>query len=327
MATRKASDSNLTGKKYIDASAGATKIVDVPDLPTVSSVTNPSGRAYNSAAAVVALTANARGGVPATYTVVSSPGSVAATGTSPITVTGLTAGTSYTFTAYATAAAGNSPTTGASSSVTPTTVPATPTISSATGAGTGALGRLIATFSATANSAPTNGGSSITSHTITTTPATQTFSSVTSPYTLTGLTSGTTYTVNVFATNAQGNSGTATASGIASRYTCPSGGTLQGSTCATTTSYGATYQPDQFSICPSGKAYKSGGNWYSECYQYFGGPAGCYSIDYNGPCPNWQYFSGTGSFLIAPGYYYCPSGGTLQGSNCSVATSYGATIA
>jgi hypothetical protein len=34
MAVRKASDSNLTGKKYNDGSAGAAKIADVPNVPT-----------------------------------------------------------------------------------------------------------------------------------------------------------------------------------------------------------------------------------------------------------------------------------------------------
>ena len=34
MAIRKASDSNLTGKKYNDGSAGGSKIIDVPNPPT-----------------------------------------------------------------------------------------------------------------------------------------------------------------------------------------------------------------------------------------------------------------------------------------------------
>jgi hypothetical protein len=189
------------------------------------------------------------------------------------------------------------------------------------------LGRLIATFTATPNSAPNNGGSTITSHQITTTPATQTFTGVTSPYTMTGLTSGTTYTVNLVAINANGSSSEVTTSGVASRYTCPSGGTLQGSSCATSSSYAATLTPAQYSSCPSGQAYKSGGSWYSECAQYFTGPAGCYTISYNGYCPNWQYASAAGSYLISPASYTCPSGGTLQGSNCAVSSSYGATIA
>ena len=112
MATRKASDSNLTGKKYNDASAGAAKIVDIPDLPTLTSAVNVgTSRAFNNGAATIAVTAAARGGVPATFTATSNPGAFTATGSSPLTVTGLQSATSYTFTAFATTATGNSPTT------------------------------------------------------------------------------------------------------------------------------------------------------------------------------------------------------------------------
>ena len=52
MAIRKASDSNLTGKKYNDGSAGGSKIADVPSLPTLVSATNVgTSRPYNNAAA------------------------------------------------------------------------------------------------------------------------------------------------------------------------------------------------------------------------------------------------------------------------------------
>ena len=56
-----------------------------------------------------------------------------ATGTaSPITVTGLTNGTAYTFTVIATNVNGTSPASSASNSVTPSTVPGAPTIGTAT---------------------------------------------------------------------------------------------------------------------------------------------------------------------------------------------------
>ena len=55
------------------------------------------------------------------YTVTSSPGGFTGTGaSSPVTVSGLTAGTSYTFTVTATTAAGQGPASAASNSVTPT---------------------------------------------------------------------------------------------------------------------------------------------------------------------------------------------------------------
>jgi hypothetical protein len=93
MAIRKASDSNLTGKKYNDASAGATKIEDVPDAPTI---TGSPTRIHTGA--TVPFTAATTGGTPANYIIEATPGNVTATGaTSPIQITGLNAGTSYTF--------------------------------------------------------------------------------------------------------------------------------------------------------------------------------------------------------------------------------------
>lgn len=78
----------------------------------------------------VSFTAPANtGGLPIlSYTVTSTPGNFTATGSgSPIVITGLTGGTSYTFTVHATNANGNGPESTSSNSVTPIDVPGSPT--------------------------------------------------------------------------------------------------------------------------------------------------------------------------------------------------------
>lgn len=114
MAIRKASDSGLSGKKYNDASAGTSKIVDVPDAPTISGTP-----VRIDAGATVAFTAPTTGGIPSNYTVESVPGNATATGSSsPINIQGLTAGTSYTFTVKASSATGTGRKSAASNAIT-----------------------------------------------------------------------------------------------------------------------------------------------------------------------------------------------------------------
>lgn len=88
-----------------------------PGAPTIGTAT------AGNATASVTFTAPAYTGYPAGitgYTVTSSPGGVTATGSSsPITVSGLTNGTAYTFTVRATNATGTGPASAASNSVTP----------------------------------------------------------------------------------------------------------------------------------------------------------------------------------------------------------------
>ncbi|WP_332649074.1 fibronectin type III domain-containing protein [Lysinibacillus sp. 54212] len=123
--------------------------------------------------------------------------------TSPITITGLTNGTPYTFKVVALNALGEGAESTVSNAVTPSSVPDAPTSISAT------KGNAEATVSFTA---PTNdGGNPITGYTVKVFKdgAEQTSlnkSGSASPITVTGLTNGTPYTFKVVATNIVGNS-------------------------------------------------------------------------------------------------------------------------
>jgi uncharacterized protein (TIGR02145 family) len=88
----------------------------VPGAPT-----SPAATAGNAQATVAFTAPGSNGGSAITgYTVRSSPGSFSATGaSSPLVITGLTNGTSYTFTVIATNAEGNSVASAASAAVTP----------------------------------------------------------------------------------------------------------------------------------------------------------------------------------------------------------------
>jgi hypothetical protein len=91
------------------------KVVDIPSTPTVGTAT------AGAQSATVAVTAATVGGPVATFTALSNPGSFTGTGSSsPITVTGLTAGTEYTFTVRGNNATGSGEYSTASNSVTPT---------------------------------------------------------------------------------------------------------------------------------------------------------------------------------------------------------------
>lgn len=176
----------------------------VPNAPTIGAATGGSTQAS------VAFTAPAwNGGATITsYTATSTPGGLTASGSSsPLTVTGLTNGTSYTFRVKATNSVGTGPDSAASNSVTPasgTTVPGAPTI------GTATAGDASATVAFTPPAS--NGGATITSYTATSSPGTITGSGASSPVTVSGLTNGTPYTFTVKATNSVGTGSASAAS-------------------------------------------------------------------------------------------------------------------
>src|SRR5690606_27234243 len=118
---------------------------------------------------------------------------------SPIVVTGLANGVTYTFTVTATNAIGTGPASTPSNSVTPQ---ATATVPTAPAAVTATAGDAQATVSFAAPAS--DGGSPITGYTATSFPGGISASGSGSPIVVAGLTNGTPYTFTVTATNAIG---------------------------------------------------------------------------------------------------------------------------
>jgi chitodextrinase len=187
-------------------SAGSSS-ASSPSSPVTSGVppgqpTNVSAVAGNAEARVYWIAPTNDGGATIEdYTITSSPGNFTNTvaGTErTATVTGLTNGTSYTFTVTARNYAGNSSASSPSNSVTPSAPPGQPT------SVTAVAGNQQATVSWTA---PTNnGGSVINMYTVTSSPGgIQVFPS-SSPIIISALTNGTSYTFTVTANNSGGSS-------------------------------------------------------------------------------------------------------------------------
>ena len=206
----------LTGLSsgYVRAVYQSNAMISVPDAPTSVTATSTGATTAN-----VSFTAPASdGGATITsYTATSSPGGItgsisqAVSGT--IAMTGLTAGTSYTFTVTATNSVGAGTASSASNSITTVGAPSYPTSVDAT-----VTGKRSATVSFGAPSS--NNGSAITSYTATSTPGglTQTLTQATGgTFNFDGLQPGTGYSFAVTATNAIGTSAVATSNSITTK--------------------------------------------------------------------------------------------------------------
>jgi large repetitive protein len=107
-----------TSANIADSAASITvsNVISSPDAPTIGTATAGNAQATVSFSAP----ANNGGAAITSYTVTSNPGGQSASGAgSPLTVTGLTNGTAYTFSVTATNSAGTSSASAASNSVTP----------------------------------------------------------------------------------------------------------------------------------------------------------------------------------------------------------------
>ena len=188
-----------------------TASVSAPGAPTSVTATSTGATTAN-----VSFTAPAsNGGATITsYTATSSPGGITGTisqaGSGTIAMTGLTAGTAYTFTVRATNSVGAGTASSASNSITTVGAPSAPTSVVAT-----STGKRSATVSFAAPAS--DGGSAITSYTATSTPGgiSKTLTQATEgTFNFDGLQPGTAYTFAVTATNAIGTSAAATSNSI-----------------------------------------------------------------------------------------------------------------
>lgn len=188
---------NGFGDSAPSSASNSVTPANVPNQPI-----NPIAVAGNAQATITFTPPVSDGGSPITsYTVTSNPEGITATGSSsPITVTGLTNGTAYTFTVIATNTIGNSLPSSISNSVTPVTIPNPPTSL----LGTPGNQEVVIQFTA-----GNNGGSAITNYKYSTDGVNYTALSpadASSPITITGLTNGTIYNITLKAVNAVGDS-------------------------------------------------------------------------------------------------------------------------
>jgi hypothetical protein len=194
-----------------------------PGIPVIGTSTNVgTSRAYNNGAASVVFTPGEGGGLPNSYRATSVPSGFTGTAsTSPITVSGLQSGTSYTFSVTGTNNFGTSASSSNSNSITATTLADAPVI--------GTLSYVSTTSLSLVFTAPATGGSSITNYKYSTDGVTYTAFSpaqTSSPLTFSGLTPSTNYSFYIKAVNSNGDSVASSASNTIFTGATVSGGTL-----------------------------------------------------------------------------------------------------
>ncbi len=228
---------NAAGYGAVSEASAAVTPMTVPVAPT--GVTAVAG---NGQATITFTAPSNNGGSSITgYRVTSTPGNHVVTTTNDDTtveVTGLTNGTSYTFTVEAMNEVGYGAASAASSAVTPKTVPVAPTEVTAVAGN----GQATITFTAPSD----NGGSAITGYRVTSTPDNIVATTMNDSTTVavTGLTNGTSYTFTVEALNAAGYGAASTASDAVTPTAPPSGsGDNDDDTDTGSTDAGSTVEP------------------------------------------------------------------------------------
>jgi hypothetical protein len=210
---------NANGSSAVSSSSNLMTATTVPQAPTIGTASDVgSGRAYNNGLATVGFTPSADGGLTTTYTATASSGGYNGTGVSPISVTGLQSGVSYTFTVVATNANGSSSASTNSNSIATTTVPQAPTIGTASDVGSG---RAYNNGLATVGFTPGGTGGLTATYTTTSSNGGYTASGSSFPLSVSGLPTGGSYTFTVIATNVNGNSLTSSASNSVTTTTIP----------------------------------------------------------------------------------------------------------
>ena len=197
---------NVTATNAVGTSSASSSSLLATSIPAAPTVNAPSSPA--SGQLTWTWSPNSSGG--SAITSYSWTGACSGSGlVTTVTCSGLTGGTNYTLSVTATNGVGTSGS-GSRSGIA-LTIPSAPIVNASP-----ANGALSVTWAAPSS----NGGTAITGYTATATTAGNSYSctSTTLSCAITGLTNGTTYSVSVVATNAQGNS---SASNVVSIYPAP----------------------------------------------------------------------------------------------------------